>query len=478
MRVHLFPFAVALVSLPAAAGSIQAPGVIAGPDSGVTTANPAAAFYNPAALARAKGMQAMMDVQLAMVRVDVTSWRNGGFDPNTGEAYDQAHARVKVPVTFLGASYEILEDRLTAGLAITMPFVGGGDYTSSEEKGAPPYTSHQRYFGVDTKVIPAQMSPALGFTPVPDWGLHLGAAFNYTVDIISVTKTSNTGKEGLGGTMADPKPYSTDAVLVGNAKGSHMGYTVGLFFDKFEIAQAGLSYQSGGTFHAEGEAEVEFPGFLVTGGKNKKLPGEVTVDIKLPAVLRGALNSQVTDAWNIGVGWDHFMWHQCCGTKDGDIDIQLQDKQGNGIGASDDEVQMSVAKQQWSARRLWDANNYAMFTGYQIDERVWVGGRVGYNQNAVPDYAVSPTNLDFENAGFMIGTKYRFPVGKEKESGLTFGLSYSKFFLFTREVANTAWAADVPDERFSPKQAPFNVSSDGRYEGRVDIVGFRMAYDG
>jgi long-subunit fatty acid transport protein len=315
MRLSFFALPVAFFCFPVFAGSIQAPGVIAGPDSGVTTPNPAAAFYNPAALARAKGLQAILDVQLAMVRVDVTSWRNGGFDPNTGEPYDPAQARVKVPVSLLGLSYEILEDRLTAGFTLSMPFLGGGDYTTSENAGAPPYTSHQRYFGVNTKVITAQFTPAVGFTPMPEWGLHVGAGFNYTMDIIDVTKTSNTGKEGLGGTDDDPKPYSADAILDGKAKGSHLGYTVGLFFDKYEMAQVGVSYQSGGTFHAEGDAEVTFPGFLVTGGDSKKVPGEFTVDIKLPPVLRTAFNSQITDAWNVGVGWDHFMWYQCCGTK-------------------------------------------------------------------------------------------------------------------------------------------------------------------
>jgi hypothetical protein len=119
-----------LISAPAFAGSIQAPGVIAGPDSGATTANPAAVYYNPAALAPADGFQFIFDVQTAFVRVDAESLRNDGIDPNTDEPYNLATARVKVPVTFMGGSYEIIENKLTAGLGLTMPFVGGGDYTS------------------------------------------------------------------------------------------------------------------------------------------------------------------------------------------------------------------------------------------------------------------------------------------------------------------------------------------------------------
>ena len=77
------------------------------------------------------------------------------------------------------------------------------------------------------------------------------------------------------------------------------------------------------------------------------------------------------------------------------------------------------------------ANLYSRYEdlgGYQATEAWWVGGRVQYNQNGVPDYAVSATNLDFENTGVMIGSRYRFPMG-QKDGGLTVGVSYSKFFL-------------------------------------------------
>ena len=481
MRIAVSVLSSLALSLPALAGSIQAPGVIAGPDSGPTAGNPAAVLYNPAALSGSHGLQSMLDVQLASIRIDATSWRNGGIDPNTSEPYTMAKARVKAPVTFLGVSYEIMKDKLTAGLGLITPFIGGGDYTAGEDN-PPPYTSHQRYFGVNTKIITGQVIPAVSYTPVKDWGLHVGAGMTYTLDIIQVTKTSNTGTEGLGATVQDGQqvaaPYSTDAVLEGEAKGSHMGWNVGLLFDKYDLAQVGVSYTSGGTFHAEGDAKVEFPGFLVTGGEAREVKGGVEVNMKLPPIVRAGLNSQVTDAWNVGVSWDHYMWNQCCGSKSGDIDIKLQDNKGNAIGDGDEDVQISVAKQQYSPRRLWDANNYTLFSGYQVDDRIWVGGRVGYNQNAVPDYAVGATNLDFENAGFQVGAKYRLPMGKDGKRGMTMGLAYSKFFLFTRSVSGTAWGADVPDERFSPTEAPYNVSGDGVYEGRVDIVGFRLGYDG
>ena len=474
MRTAVAVFASLITSSSALAGSIQAPGVIGGADSGPTAANPAATMYNPAALRLADGTQAMLDVQLANVRVDVTSWRNGGFDPNTGEPYGLAKARVKAPVTFLGFSYE-LPARTTIGLGLTTPFIGGGDYTAGEDN-PPPYTSHQRYFGINTKVITAQMLPSVSYTPVEDWGLHVGAGMTYTLDIIQVTKASNTGFEGLQSNGTGP--YSTDAILSGEARGSHLGWNVGVMFDKYEKAQLGASYTSAGTFHAEGDAKVEFPSALVAGDGGKTVKGDVEVSLNLPAIIRAGLNSQVSDKLNLGASWEHFQWHDCCGDRDGDIAIKLQDKDGNAVGEEDPDVQIGVSKQQYSPRRLLDANNVAFFGGYQHDDALWLGTRVSYNQNAVPDYAVGATNLDFENAGFMLASKYRFALNDKKTKGLTVGLSYSKFFLVTRKVSGTAWGADVPDERFSPADPPVNVSGDGIYEGKVDIFGFRLSYDG
>ena len=72
-------------------------------------------------------------------------------------------------------------------MGFALPTYAWVEGISGEEAGAPPYTSHQRYFGVNTKVITAQFIPAIGFTPMEDWGLHLGAGMTYTLDIFQIT---------------------------------------------------------------------------------------------------------------------------------------------------------------------------------------------------------------------------------------------------------------------------------------------------
>ena len=111
--------------------------------------------------------------------------------------------------------------------------------------------------------------------------------------------------------------------------------------------------------------------------------------------------------------------------------------------------------------------------GYQVSDPLWLGLRFGYNQHGVPDYAVSATNLDFDNAGVVLGARYKLKA-------LELGLTYEKFLLFEREITDSAWGAatdsdDYVDERFSPGPAPpLQVSANGTYAGAVDIFGVRV----
>jgi hypothetical protein len=133
---------------------------------------------------------------------------------------------------------------------------------------------------------------------------------------------------------------------------------------------------------------------------------------------------------------------------------------------------LTVAEEQYSPRRLRNTMDLNVNGGVDATDDLWLGLRLGYNQHAVPDYALSATNLDFDNAGAIIAARYT--VGK-----VELGLTYEKFFLFTRTVTNSAWGAskdsdDYVDERFSPTSPPYQVSANGTYKGDVDIFGIRV----
>ncbi len=454
-------------STAALAGSITTAGVTGGPDSGAATSNVAAVAYNPAALAPLAGVNVLADVQASFINLEVTTTRNDGIDPNTGQPWEVATAAATVPNGIVGASWQAIPDRLTVAVAAYDPFVGGGDYTSSEEGDAPPYTSHQRYHIISTKIITAAITPAVAVTVMD--GLHVGGGVSYIKDIIQVFQASDPlGTEGVLpeelGLDTPSTPYALDTYLSGSASGSHWGWNAGVFFDKYEKAQVGASYTSAGTFSAEGEGFVYVNETLSTVGGGA-VGAKVGVELELPAVARLYLNSQVNDKLTVGAGMDWQLWNLCCGGEDGDIAITLTSEDGDAIGPPDN-VTISIATEQYSPRRLYNSGNFLAMGGYQLNEDLWFGTRLMYNQNAVPDYAVSPSNLDFQNAGFMLASRYT--MGK-----VTLGLGYTKYFLFTREITDSAWDLRDGNARFSA-ELPYKTSTNGTYAGKVNTLGVRL----
>jgi long-chain fatty acid transport protein len=449
----------------AQAGSISAPGMLGGPDSGAATPNPAAVYFNPAAIAATEGVQVMIDGQLAFIRIDATSTRNDGIDPNTGEPYTVAQARVQVPAALIGATWKPFE-RVAFGFALTDAFVGGGDYTAGEPDLEAPFESHQRYAGVVSKLITLHAIPAVGITVMD--GVHIGGSYKLVLDSFYAMQASDPlHAEGVGPSGG---AYESDTLLTIDASGMHTGWTVGAYVDRFSMARVGVSYTRNGVFDTAGTGSVEAPD-QIGGGSPEAL---VTFTAPLPDVLHAWVNSDINERLTVGAGVEWQRWGACCGGPDGDIVIGVTSLDGDALGAdAEDNLSVEIATTQYSPRRLIDSMNVGMNAGYQINEATWLGARIQKNGSAVPDYAVSATNIDYANVGFMVAARRQLGAHVE------LGLAYSKFFLEEREITNSAWDAaasspDYVDDRFSPS-FPFKASANGVYSGKVDVVGVRLA---
>ena len=469
----------------ASAGSISAPGFLAGPDSNAATPNPAAPHTNPAVLGGTSGVRTMADVQLAFIRVDATTTRNGGIDPNTGLQYEPAQARVTVPVALLGVSWKA-NDKLAFGFSVSDTFVGGGDWTANEPDNEMPYQGHQRYAGVTTKLITLHMPPAVAVTPIE--GVHLGGGLKVIYNTISALQAAdplNTegvhpddfGKDPVTDGMT--RPYEGDTYLQGNASGVTLGWNAGVYFDSFKYARVGLSYTRNGRFSAEGTGSVTVPDYLSTSGEQQTVNAVTTFDQPMPDVVQFWVNSDVTKKLTLGAGFEYQLWNACCGgpantlepgnDDGGDLRIGVTDENGNPIGP-DAGLTITVAEEQWSPRRLWNSGNYAINGSYNFSKKFWLGWRAQYSQNAVPNYAVSGTNLDFQSVGGQLAGRFRF--GKDEK--FTAGLSYAKFFTQDREITNSAWGTENGDPRFSP-ETPYKANTNGTFSNQTDIVGARLA---
>ncbi len=462
--------ALSLLAPSAHAASIAAPSVIASPDGGAATPDPSAIYYNPAAIGATEGFHLLLDGQLALINVSATASRNGGIDPNTGEAYDTLNAHVPVPVAFLGATWTVIPKRLTFGLGVYDPFVGGGKYLNAD--GTPDLTASGRYHGVSVTILTLAVTPAVSVTPID--GFHIGVGGSYVIDHIEALQAADPlGTEGIApdelGTTPPANPYAYDVLLDAKANGGHFAWNAGLFIDRFKQAQVGLSFASGGTFHAKGDATVDIPAPLSTTSEAASIPGKADFTLHLAPIARVYVASQLSDKLRIGLGWDEELWNLCCGTADGDVHIGVTNAAGDAIGTADGST-LDIAKDQYNPSRLWNAASFSANAGYQAMDPLWIGARVGYNQYATPSYSVNPVNLDFENVGVSIAGRYR--IGKK----LTLGLSYSHYFLMTRVVTDSAWNLQDGNTRFSPA-LPYTTSGNGTYSGSVNAVGLRVAAD-
>lgn len=465
-----------MLLLPAFAGvalasPIVAPATIGTPDSGPATANPAAIHYNPAAIGGTEGVDVLVDLQASKIDVEVTATRNDGIDPNTGEPYGVSEAHVVVPVGLVGVTWKPLK-WLAGGFAVTDSYVGGGDYTASETD-PPPYTGHQRYAGIKTQIITLAMMPAVAITPID--GLHVGGGVSYVYDKVSIMKASDPlGSEGYD--FIGQAGYANDVLLSADASGGHVTWNAGVYFDKLRWLQVGVSYAAAGKIATEGTVDVTAPDFLATGSGDVTIPGQFAFDMPLPPVIRaGVASDLLDDKLRLGATFEYFMWNACCGGPEGDARIVVLSEDGDAIGAEDG-LSISVAEESWSPRRLWNSATVGLQGGYWITDSVWAGTRLGYKQYAVPNYAVSATNLDYDAYGATLAARYRL---KKK---LTMGLSYTKNFLTPREITNSAWDvrdeedANYVDERFSTAN-PYSASANGTYSAQSNIFGLTVGVD-
>ena len=464
--IRALVLAVAVFPSLATAASIAPSATIGGVDAGPVTKDVVSIFHNPAAIAHLKGFDFVLDVQAADVRNEVIATRNDGIDPNTGEPYALSVAELVVPVFFLGGTYEVMEDKLVAGIGITPHFMGGGDYTGVESN-PPPYTGHQRYAGIDSKVISIAVMPTVAYRLTE--ALSVGAGFSYNVDIFDALQASDPiGTEGLG--FGGDAAYSYDVYLSAQGTGSHTTWSAGALYEIEDGIEIGLSYVAPSTWSVAGDVSVDAPDFL--GGVTA--PGVFSAEMPLPAITKFGIAAQFTEKLRAGWVLEYWAWGDCCSGQDGDLYINVLSEDGDPIGQADG-ITIEVDEDIYSPRRVESAYNFATHLGYDYDAKTWLGARVAYNHHGIPDFAVTATNLDYDNIGFGVGAR------RYLSDNLVLGLSYTYYQVHGREITNSARNApeDSPnyvDERFSPSM-PYSASGNGLYQAYNQVFGVRVAAD-
>jgi len=202
------------------------------------------------------------------------------------------------------------------------------------------------------------------------------------------------------------------------------------------------------------------------------VPTALAFEMPLPAIVRGSFASQVSSKVRISAGIEYQLWAQCCGDAGGDTKVEVLSEDGDPIGPTDGTI-LEVEPDKQVPRRVKNSVSGSFGVGYEPKPWLYLVGGAAYDSSAVPDYAVSATNLDFSSFGGVFDSRVRI------DERFNIGLRYSKFFPKTRVIDNAAWdvrdsdSPDYVDEHFS-SEGPYRASSNGEYKAQQNALGLRL----
>jgi long-chain fatty acid transport protein len=411
----------------ASAQALSAPGVGTSA-SGPATVDPAAVFWNPAALAflekttiLASGGLILGDVRYQRERRGVYQ-REDSLDfkqpispssidaSKTGRAAD-SHATPFAPVGSFFAAMP-LTDRVTAGLGVYAPYAALLDFGAG---GA------QRWALSSATIASLYVTPAIAFRPVDN--LSIGAGVSYVFGFAELAKTQDfAGIPDVGTALARPPisqandfgPNATTGVrelstmarpiklqkMVANS----FTFNVGVSYKPTPAVLLGLSYQHSTPMHFNGKFSLDmnadfFTRDLASQGLAYKpiVEGDATLSFTLPRSLLAGASVEATDRIRLTLNAVYTWWSQ---VKTFDVAARSPDLAQPKLGLPDN-TSISLIRD-WKNTIGLEGTVRAKVTD---DLALWLTG--GYHSSAVPDATIDVASPDGDRIVGAVGGGYQ-----------------------------------------------------------------------
>jgi long-chain fatty acid transport protein len=457
--------------------------------------NPTAIWWNPAGLAADGGTQIMIEGAPVFGRVigERTNPDYGEIEPFNGypTEYDYSgvdKASLSGVVPFAGVKTNFMVPGLGFGLGLAAPIARGGQ--SDQEWGANRYALR----GGDIRAVHLMAGGAYQIANI----LSLGASFSYVltsyyadVDTTLYPDLQNKITEQVGlepATYQDPyieqREYTATAVFGGGGGDDHgmlhghaMTFGLGAYLTPIgKKLGISLAYNHGYKVRNEGDLTLKFQcppdydtigriGAEQNGLCNATMNGDGTIGYQLPSRIHAGVVLAPIDRIRLEVMGGYVMWKVF-----DDYEI------GTNIPASEVKVEDPEVAEETagllSRDRLWarDAKN----TGWVgVDAKMRFntylsgGARLLYDRHAIPTNSLSLNNHDADAIipGVMLQVN---PINQ-----LAIGLSYSRQFLVTRTVTESAYGVTIDDAN-AKEDRYFYPTANGTYKGSVDRIGLTV----
>jgi long-chain fatty acid transport protein len=421
--------AVAGLGVALAPGSAEASGFL-GARFGADHGNPVgpntfSIYFNPAAIAGAKGTQVSLDASL-IYRLASYDRPASALSPNvppsgTRPVPDDAEVRANsgkaklgnvLALPFVGATSDLGTKIIHVGVASYIPFGGLATWNRNDnvDKSQTPGATDgpQRWFNISGQIISLYNTAAVSVT-IPD--THLSFGVNGSVVLSQVRTARARNPDGSDDTRNANGTLKEGRALV-DVSGKHIAAAVGVYWEAIPQKLAlGASYSI-----APGFGEMRLKGTLQTalGNQNAQTSDEVDFTQTLPDVMRIGGSYRINKSLEIRADAEYVTWskfkRQCLMQTGGTC--ELNDDGSTVPKAKGDPAIIQVLDRRWR-----NAGGVRVGLSYFVSSETEIFGSAGGDTSAVP--------LETLDASFIDAFKLLGTLGVKQQLGQHFVLAGS-----------------------------------------------------
>lgn len=421
--------------------------------------NPTAIYYNPASFGASKGINVMIDGNIAFRQASYERFVAADGKTEIAEPADAQGANngratlfniAAAPMLGATASFDLAKDwSLAAGAALFVPLGGSSTWDTNEKfrdsKYAGPVDGVQRHYTINgtqrTMYISAAVSA--GWRDMVYLGVSGGAAMS-TTDSLRAREFSGSTDLGTEGR----------AWFKGSSIDPQLG--VGLLVRPFRNNRLniGVSYQA-----SPGFGRMKLKGLLqkytapgVLSGQNEG-SDDVELHQTLPDVIRFGASWRPIKRLELRAFGDFTRWSlfddQCIAGAGKECEI-------NEDGSASPDVLVNLP------RRWQDAVGVRLGASYWLRRNIEAQVGIGYDGNAIPDATLDPAITDFHDINVTLGARLRMT------KTVALQLAYTNIFYVPR---NTSGKSQLPELK-APSIGP---DSSGNYRQYIGVLNVNLA---
>jgi long-chain fatty acid transport protein len=402
-------------------------------------ANPFSIYFNPAAIANARGTQLVIDNSF-VYRIASYDRPASALSPSPQQnANDPTYVAANtgkatignfLALPFVGITSSDLAENLTVGFASYVPFGGIADWGKNDafKAGTPggalapgAYDAQVRWHSISGSIIALYNTVAVAYK-LPDAHLSFGANASLIYHRVETIRARNVN--GSDDVVTGTDRFEGRSLL--EASGVNASIALGALWEPTPELRLGASYTSRPSF-----GQMELDGKLTVRTPGLNADYDVALTQTYPDVIRFGVGYDVTPDLELRADLEYVRWsafkRQCILNRGEGYDARCKLYDDGSSTYADQLAVIQVIPRNWH-----DAGSLRVGAGYDLDEDTELFGSLTGDT-----YAPPATNLDatFIDAFKLVGT-----VGAKHFFSKSFALagSYNHAYFFERSTSTSA----------------------------------------